>query len=98
MDLLNDYQSMLKRIISDSSNSEQENVTPDADPFLVDDQFSSENSTEVEQNFLKSKVLYAQYLLDMTSKYKLTKNTVDDFNRNTKKLVIAFLDNLKVFG
>jgi hypothetical protein len=96
--MLNDYQSMLKRIISDSSNSEQENVTPDADPFLVDDQFSSENSTEVEQNFLKSKVLYAQYLLDMTSKYKLTKNTVDDFNRNTKKLVIAFLDNLKVFG
>jgi hypothetical protein len=89
---------MLKRIISDSSNSEQENVTPDADPFLVDDQFSSENSTEVEQNFLKSKVLYAQYLLDMTSKYKLTKNTVDDFNRNTKKLVNAFLDNLKVFG
>jgi hypothetical protein len=98
LDLLNDYQSMLKRIISDSSNSEQENVTPDADPFLVDDQFSSENSTEVEQNFLKSKVLYAQYLLDMTSKYKLTKNTVDDFNRNTKKLVNAFLDNLKVFG
>ena len=97
LDVLNDYQSMLKRIISDSSNNEQEKVTPDADPFIVDDQFSSENSTEVEQNFLKSKVLYAQYLLDMTSKYKLTKNTVDDFNRNTKKLVIAFLDNLKVF-
>jgi hypothetical protein len=100
IDLLNDYQSMLTSIISDSSKNEQENYSVDADSIIVDHQFSSEeNSAEVEQNnFLNSKYLYGQYLLEMTYKYKLTKNTVDDFNRYTKKLVVTFLDNLKVIN
>ena len=52
---------------------------------------------EIEQdNFQKSKLLYGQYLLEMTYKYKLTSNTVDDFNSYTKKLIVSFMDNFKV--
>jgi hypothetical protein len=55
LDLLNDDQSMLKRIISDSSNNAQENVTPKVDPFLVDDQFSSEFLQKLNKIFLNQK-------------------------------------------
>ena len=100
IELLNNYQSLLTSILSDDSTSiEAENVL--AEPMNIDNEtdVTEENilTLEIEQdNFQKSKLLYGQYLLEMTYKYKLTSNTVDDFNSYTKKLIVSFMDNFKV--
>ena len=75
----------------------EENINTADNSFHVNDCLPPSNDesslplADLENDFEKSKFLYAQYLLEMTNQYKLTAKTVDDFNTNTKKLVSSFL-------
>lgn len=99
LEMLETYQTLVNNLF-ESESGREENASNNS--FHVDDSLSSskdENSLprdDKENDFEKSKFLYAQYLLEMTYQYKLTAKTVDDFNTNTKKLVISFLDDFKL--
>ena len=56
-----------------------------------------ENTSHDASDLEKMKLTYGQFLLDMTYQNKLKANTVDSLNKNTKELVISFLNNLKVY-
>ena len=92
LDILEDYENLVNEIMIDNPNRYN-------DQPVINNSFSEENiENEVildeSRDIEKSKFNYGQYLLEMTYQYKLTAKTVDDLN--TKKLVLSFLDDLKV--
>jgi len=81
IELYDQYRNMVNNIISDDSN---------------DFEHSFEHPVNSNDDFENTKLSYAQFLLKITNQNQLTTKIVDILNENTKKLVLLFLNDLKV--
>lgn len=96
IELFDSYINMIQNLSLNGidSNVSQQQETHEIENNVLsdleeDDVFSSDDLE-------KTKLNYGQYLLDITYQNELKAKTVDSLNANTKKLVVAFLNNLKV--